>query len=127
LIALASNLIWSRREGYNLAYAREFKAALRIPVICVGGFATREKMEAAIADGACDAVASARAFIADPFLYRHLRDDGKAHPACVFCNACSGGSGSEPLDCTHPRVRREKAAMLAVAAAPPRALGGTAG
>jgi 2,4-dienoyl-CoA reductase-like NADH-dependent reductase (Old Yellow Enzyme family) len=112
LIALASNLIWRRREGYNLAYARKFKAALSIPVICVGGFATKAGMEAAIAGGQCDAVSCARAFIADPYLYRHLRDEGRPRPACVFCNACSGGSGSEPLDCTHPRVRREKEAML---------------
>jgi 2,4-dienoyl-CoA reductase-like NADH-dependent reductase (Old Yellow Enzyme family) len=121
LIALASNLIWRREEGYNLKYAGQFKAALSIPVICVGGFTTREKMETAIADAACDAVSCARAFIADPFLYRHLREEGVAHPPCVFCNACSGGSGSEPLDCTHPRVRREKAAMMATAVSSPRA------
>lgn len=115
LIALASNLIWRRREGYNLDYAREFKAALSIPVICVGGFATRAAMAAAIESGACDAVACARAFIADPYFYRHLREGEGARPACVFCNACSGGSGAEPLDCYHPSVRREKDAMLAVA------------
>jgi len=33
----------------------------------------------------------------------------------VFCNACVGRIGSEELDCYHPRVRREKDAMLAAA------------
>lgn len=49
------------REGFNLPYARLFKQALRIPVICVGGFLHREAMEAAIADGGCDMVSVARA------------------------------------------------------------------
>lgn len=117
LVAAASNLIWRYREGFNLDYARRFKAALRIPVICVGGFATRAGMEAAIANGLCDAVACARAFIADPHLYRHLREDGEPHPACVFCNACSGSAGTEPLDCRHPRVQRDRASMPAAAMA----------
>ncbi len=120
LIAALSNLIWRHREGFNLDYARQFKAALGIPVICVGGFVSRDRMASAIAEGSCDAVSCGRAFVADPHLYRHLRDDGQARPACVFCNACSGGSGAEPLDCTHPRVRRQKDAMLAaeIASAP---------
>lgn len=107
-IAAGSNLLWPYREGFNLDYARRFKAALSIPVICVGGFVTRDGMAAAIASGGCDAVACGRAFVADPLLYRHLRQDGAAHPRCVFCNACSGGSGSEPLDCYHPQVRAQR-------------------
>lgn len=112
LMALASNLIWRPREGFNLDYARRFKAALSIPVLCVGGFLTREAMEAAIEDGLCDAVSCGRAFIADPFLYRHLRE-GVSGPRCVSCNGCVGTIGSEALDCVDPRVRREKDAMLA--------------
>jgi 2,4-dienoyl-CoA reductase-like NADH-dependent reductase (Old Yellow Enzyme family) len=112
--ALASNLAWRPSEGFNLRYARRFKEALRIPVLCVGGFVTRDAMEAALAAGACDAVASGRAFIADPWLYRHLRE-GSAGPKCVFCNACVGQIGTRELDCFHPRVRAEKDAMLAEA------------
>jgi hypothetical protein len=58
------------------------------------------------------AISCGRAFIADPFLYRHLRD-GVTGPTCVFCNACVGRIGSQGLDCFHPRVRAEKDAMLA--------------
>ena len=112
LLALVCNLIWRPSEGYNLRYARQFKAALSIPVICVGGFLTRARMAKAIEDGDCDAVSSGRAFIADPFLYRHLKD-GTPGPQCVFCNACVGRIGSQALDCFHPRVRAEKDAMLA--------------
>jgi hypothetical protein len=119
LLALVCNLIWRPSEGYNLGYARQFKAALSVPVICVGGFVTRDKMAKAIEDGHCDAISCGKAFIADPFLYRHLRD-GVTGPTCVFCNACVGRIGSQGLDCFHPRVRAEKDAMLAAqqAAAP---------
>jgi 2,4-dienoyl-CoA reductase-like NADH-dependent reductase (Old Yellow Enzyme family) len=112
LLALLFNLIWTRREGFNLRYTQEFKQRLAIPVICVGGFLTREAMEAAIAQGLCDIVSAGRAFIADPLLYRHLRDN-EPGPRCVDCNACIGHLGAQPADCYHPVVKAEKDAMLA--------------
>jgi 2,4-dienoyl-CoA reductase-like NADH-dependent reductase (Old Yellow Enzyme family) len=112
LLAVACDRLWPRAEGYNLRFARDFKAALSIPVICVGGFHSPERMEAAIADGDCDAISCGRAFIANPFLYRHLRES-RPGPACVYCNACVGLIGSQGLDCFHPEVRRQKDAMLA--------------
>ena len=83
-------------------------------MICVGGFLTRDKMEAAIKDGLCDAISAGRAFIADPFFCQHLQDNVPG-PQCVLCNACVGRIGSEELDCYHPRLRREEGAMLAAA------------
>ena len=112
LVALVSNVLWRPREGFNLQYARHFKHALSIPVICVGGFLTRPAMEAAVEQGFCDAVSAGRAFIADPLLYRHLRE-GTSGPRCNDCNACVGVIGMQPIDCYHPRVRAEKDAMLA--------------
>ncbi len=116
IVVLVSNIVWPRREGFNLGYAHRFKQALSIPVICVGGFLTRDAMQAAIEMGACDAVAVGRGLIANPFLYRQLREDLPG-PTCVDCNACVGHIGSRPLDCYHPRVRAEKDAMLATDAA----------
>jgi 2,4-dienoyl-CoA reductase-like NADH-dependent reductase (Old Yellow Enzyme family) len=110
-LALVFNLIWTRREGFNLRYTRAFKPKLSIPVIAVGGFLTGEAMEAALRRGECDIVSAGRAFIADPFLYRHLRD-GEPGPRCVACNACIGHLGAQPAECYHPRVRAEKDAML---------------
>jgi 2,4-dienoyl-CoA reductase-like NADH-dependent reductase (Old Yellow Enzyme family) len=111
-LALAFNLTWRPYEGFNLRYARHFKKALSIPVLCVGGFLSRKEMEEAIASDACDAVSVGRGFIADPFLYRHLKN-GNNGPRCVDCNACIGCIGAKPIDCYHPRVRAEKDAMLA--------------
>jgi 2,4-dienoyl-CoA reductase-like NADH-dependent reductase (Old Yellow Enzyme family) len=112
LLALVFNLLFKGREGFNLQYARQFKRALSIPVICVGGFISREAMQTAIEQGLCDAVSVGRGFIADPLLYRHLHD-GTSGPRCVDCNACVGLIGTQPVDCYHPRIRGEKDAMLA--------------
>ncbi len=112
LVAFVCNLIWRPYEGYNLRYAREFKKALSIPVLCVGGFLTRSEMEAAIEQGLCDAVSIGRGFVANPLLYQHLRD-GTSGPRCVDCNACIGCIGMQPVDCYHPEVRAAKNAMLA--------------
>ena len=112
ILALLFNALFGRREGFNLAYASKFKAKLTIPVICVGGFRTRSVMEAAIENGGCDIVSAGRAFIADPLLYRHLRDD-EPGPKCVDCNACIGHLGAQPADCYHPVIGAQKRAMLA--------------
>ena len=122
--ALVFNVLFKPYPGYNAGYAREFKASLSIPVICVGGFVTADEMGTAIGEGRCDAVSAGRAFIADPYLHAHLRD-GVRGPRCLQCNACVGHIGTQRLDCYHPEVRREKDAMLASktagASAPPRA------
>ncbi|MGB8432836.1 MAG: NADH:flavin oxidoreductase [Burkholderiales bacterium] len=111
-MAVVFNLLFSRREGFNLDYAEVFKSRVAIPVICVGGFRARAAMEAAIQAGRCDIVSAGRPFIADPFFYRHVRD-GEPGPQCVDCNACIGHLGAQPADCYHPAVRAEKDAMLA--------------
>jgi 2,4-dienoyl-CoA reductase-like NADH-dependent reductase (Old Yellow Enzyme family) len=111
-MAVVFNVFFGRREGFNLDYAEVFKSRVGIPVICVGGFRTRAAMEAAIQAGRCDIVSAGRPFIADPFFYRHVRDD-ESGPRCVDCNACIGHLGVRPADCYHPAVRAEKDAMLA--------------
>ena len=88
-----SRRFWPASEGFNLDYARSFKEALRIPVICVGGFHTRTAIEAALASGAADAVSCGRAFIADPWLVEHLRT-GVAGPRCDYCNLCLARAGT---------------------------------
>jgi 2,4-dienoyl-CoA reductase-like NADH-dependent reductase (Old Yellow Enzyme family) len=116
VVAIVCNLIWRPYEGYNLRYARHFRKALSIPVICVGGFLSRREMDAAVARGDCDAVSLGRGFVANPLLYRHMRD-GTNGPRCVNCNACIGCIGSLPVDCYHPEVRAQKDALLATLSA----------
>jgi 2,4-dienoyl-CoA reductase-like NADH-dependent reductase (Old Yellow Enzyme family) len=104
-------LVAGYSEGFNLPYARLFKQALEIPVICVGGFIHREAMETAITEGGCDMVSVARALIADPFLYRHLHE-GVQGPQCDFCNACFARGATWPVDCYNEEIRAQKDRML---------------
>ena len=106
-----ANVVWSTREGFLLPYSRQFTEALEIPVVCVGGFHTREGMEEAVRAGHCDAVSVARGMIADPMLWAHLRD-GVQGPDCTFCNRCLARVGYLPADCYEPRVRAERDTML---------------
>lgn len=110
-MALMFDTLWPPKEGFNLSYAQNFKKKLSIPVICVGGFNTRQKMEQAIDSGRCDAISVARAMIADPYLYRHLKDGSKG-PVCNFCNGCIARAGSMPVDCYEPIIRKEKDRMM---------------
>jgi len=98
-------------EGFNLRYAKLFKEALGIPVICVGGFLHREAMDRAIADGECDMVSVARALIADPFLYRHMQQ-GIEGPQCDFCNMCYARGAIWQVDCYNEEVRAQRERML---------------
>jgi 2,4-dienoyl-CoA reductase-like NADH-dependent reductase (Old Yellow Enzyme family) len=107
-----SRRLWPPQEGFNLDYARRFKEALRIPVICVGGFHTRTAIEAALASGGADAVSCARAFIADPWLVEHLRT-GVPGPRCDYCNQCLARAGTGPVDCFNPVVRAQKEKLRA--------------
>ena len=98
-------------EGFTLKYAREFKKALSIPVSSTGGFVHREAMERAIADGECDMVSVARALIADPYLYKHMKEGVKG-PECNFCNKCLARATMFPVDCYDEKIREEKYRML---------------
>jgi 2,4-dienoyl-CoA reductase-like NADH-dependent reductase (Old Yellow Enzyme family) len=111
VFAAISNRMWPAREGFNLEYARRFKQALAVPVICVGGFKTREAMEKALADGSTDAISCGRAFIADPFLVEHLRMR-EPGPQCDDCNLCLARAGTGPVDCWNPIVRAQKHKLL---------------
>lgn len=113
-LATAANHLWPPKEGFNLDFARHFKAGLKIPVITVGGFQSPQAMEQAIAAGETDAVSIARAMIADPFLVKHLRD-GTRGPQCDFCNGCIARAGGSPVDCYNEKLRPQRRAMLAAA------------
>lgn len=77
----------------------------------MGGFQKRSSMESVSNEGMCDAVTSARSFIADPYFYNHIKAN-VAGPKCVFCNACVGLVGERAPDCFYPEVCAAKDAML---------------
>jgi 2,4-dienoyl-CoA reductase-like NADH-dependent reductase (Old Yellow Enzyme family) len=49
-----------RREAYFLEYAERVRAVAKMPLMVTGGFRTREAMESALSDGACDVIGLGR-------------------------------------------------------------------
>lgn len=49
-----------KREAYFLEYAERIRAVAKMPMMVTGGFRTREGMEAALRDKACDVIGLAR-------------------------------------------------------------------
>jgi 2,4-dienoyl-CoA reductase (NADPH2) len=90
----------SRIEGINLPDAQKIKAAVRIPVLCTGGFQTAAVIENAIAKGKCDAVTIARPLIANNDLVQMFaRGVGRPAKPCTYCNRCLVNAVENPLAC----------------------------
>ncbi len=73
-------------EGYFLPNAQAIKAVVKCPVISVGGWRSRGRIEAAL--DSVDAVSMSRPFIRQPHL-ANLWKNGSQEPAtCISCNGC---------------------------------------
>jgi 2,4-dienoyl-CoA reductase (NADPH2) len=87
-------------EGINLGDARRIKSAVRVPVICTGGFQTASVIAKAITDGSCDAVSMARPLIANNDLpHIWARGQDRAEKPCTYCNKCLVNVVENPLGC----------------------------
>ncbi|NIH86860.1 NADH:flavin oxidoreductase [Amycolatopsis granulosa] len=73
------------QEAYLLDRARQFRAALELPLILLGGITRLETMERALAEGFAF-VAMARALLREPDLPLRLRSGARS--LCVHCNKC---------------------------------------
>ena len=74
-------------EAYFLPYARQFRAALRMPLILLGGINRRDTIERAMAEG-FDFVAMGRALLREPDLVARLASGAAREGLCVHCNKC---------------------------------------
>jgi len=96
---------WRRRgggqvEGANLADARAIKQAVKIPVLCTGGFQTASVIRKAIQEGSCDAVTIARPLIANNDLVEMFAAGCDRPPRpCTYCNKCLVNVLENPLGC----------------------------
>jgi 2,4-dienoyl-CoA reductase-like NADH-dependent reductase (Old Yellow Enzyme family) len=75
-------------EGFFLPMAREFLAALDLPLILLGGINKRETMEAAVDEGFAF-VAMARALLREPDLLLRMQASDVAEGVCIHCNKCA--------------------------------------
>ena len=74
-------------EAFFLPYAREFRSALSMPLILLGGISRLETAESAIAEG-FDFVALGRALLREPGLVQRWQAGEKGEALCVHCNKC---------------------------------------
>jgi 2,4-dienoyl-CoA reductase-like NADH-dependent reductase (Old Yellow Enzyme family) len=82
-------------EGFFLPQARQFREALDIPLILLGGINKRATMEAAVDEGFAF-VAMARALLREPDLVNRLQADEVAVGVCIHCNRCAPTIYSRP-------------------------------
>lgn len=75
------------QEAYLLDRARQFRAAVRLPLILLGGITRKETMDRAMAEGFAF-VAMARALLREPDLLRRMRADPGTRSLCIHCNKC---------------------------------------
>lgn len=74
-------------EAYLLPYARQFRAALALPLILLGGINRLETVRRALAEG-FEFVALGRALLREPDLVDRWQQGDERESLCVHCNKC---------------------------------------
>jgi 2,4-dienoyl-CoA reductase-like NADH-dependent reductase (Old Yellow Enzyme family) len=74
-------------EAYFLPYARQFRAALDMPLILLGGVNRMQTINLALNEGFAF-VAMARALLREPDLVQKLQKGASAEALCIHCNKC---------------------------------------
>ncbi|MEV5542757.1 NADH:flavin oxidoreductase [Saccharopolyspora shandongensis] len=75
------------RDGYLLEDARQIRAAVKLPMILLGGITNREIMDRAMAEG-FEFVAMARALLREPDLVNRIEADAGVRSLCNHNNRC---------------------------------------
>lgn len=76
-------------EAYFLPHAAAVKKNVKAPVIAVGGFRTRKKMEEVLQSGQADFISLCRPFIRQPNLVKLMEREVGEPVSCTSCNRCS--------------------------------------
>jgi 2,4-dienoyl-CoA reductase-like NADH-dependent reductase (Old Yellow Enzyme family) len=75
-------------EAFFLPFARQFREALTMPLMLLGGINRRDTIEGALDEG-FELVAMARSLLREPNLPNLMRDEpGHSNGLCVHCNKC---------------------------------------
>jgi 2,4-dienoyl-CoA reductase-like NADH-dependent reductase (Old Yellow Enzyme family) len=74
-------------EAFFLPYARQFRAALDMPIILLGGINKLETIQHALDEGFAF-VAMARALLREPDLVNKMQKGASQEGLCIHCNKC---------------------------------------
>jgi 2,4-dienoyl-CoA reductase-like NADH-dependent reductase (Old Yellow Enzyme family) len=72
---------------FMLEQARQIRAAVKMPLVLLGGVTDRAGMDTAMAEG-FEFVAMARALLREPDLVNRIADDQDHRSLCIHCNKC---------------------------------------
>ncbi|GAA0229996.1 NADH:flavin oxidoreductase [Actinomadura nitritigenes] len=93
-LRLGINLVGDRfiraypyQEAFLLDSARQFRAALDLPLVLLGGITQRSTMDLAMAEG-FEFVAMARALLREPDLINRIQKEPATRSLCIHCNKC---------------------------------------
>ena len=102
-LALAGRLVIPTvpfKEGYFLNDAKEFRAALKMPLIYVGGMVSKDKMEEVLGSGFV-ALQMARALVNDTDFVNKLQRGEVTRSECKHSNYCIGRMYTLEMKCHH--------------------------
>ncbi|WP_298546988.1 NADH:flavin oxidoreductase [uncultured Parabacteroides sp.] len=86
------------KEAYFLEDALKFRAALKMPLVYVGGLISREKIDEVLNDG-FEFVSMARALLNDPSFVNKMKEDDHARCDCGHSNYCIARMYSIEMAC----------------------------
>ncbi len=86
------------REAYFLEEALQFRSAVHLPLVYVGGVKSRSTVDQVLNSG-FELVAMARALINEPGLVQRMKTDEKAVGGCVASNYCIARMYSREMAC----------------------------
>ena len=93
------NILRPEHEAYFRSAAKEFKGALGIPVILVGGIRSKAMAEDVLQKRDADLVALSRPLIREPDLPNKFKE-GKETADCISCNGCMNFFKLDVVKCT---------------------------
>jgi 2,4-dienoyl-CoA reductase-like NADH-dependent reductase (Old Yellow Enzyme family) len=73
---------------YFLDCARQFREAVSLPLVLLGGITDLDAMKTAMREG-FDFVAMARALLREPDLINRMQADAAVRSTCIHCNLCA--------------------------------------
>ncbi|MER5280902.1 NADH:flavin oxidoreductase [Streptomyces sp. NPDC002809] len=75
------------RDAYLLEDARQIRAAVKLPMILLGGITDKPAMDLAMREG-FEYVAMGRSLLREPDLVNRIREDATTPSLCIHCNKC---------------------------------------
>ena len=91
------------REAYFYEDALQFRKALKLPLVYVGGLVSREKIDMVL-DSGFECVAMARALINEPDFVNRMKNEGEMRCGCDHVNYCIARMYSIEMAC-HKHVQ----------------------